>query len=1009
MSKLLQERFDKFSSRQKEVAFLKAKRKYLAQETPVDGIREYLFSKHEKDTQADFLAAVRQDSHLYEVMDEKSVINPYFDVDIEDEHILDKRLVKLQIKSIVACLTHVLQCLSPGSRVKHYRTETCHRPYKGHFKTSYHLKCAVTDSNGDRRLFKYPTFLNVFNQMCYEADLRFPMMMYKGECILDKHVYHPTHQQMRLVNQSKQNDGIPLVFDESLSTCASDDLIYIQSFEKEKIYQTTSHLNKKFRPFVVSTPPQTYEGTEEEKVRQCLQRLVNTDEDRMKKWRFKEIVSIIASFEKDYSALIVEWVLTNQPKRYATPQAIEQKKRDLAVNIAKWKYECHRPMQRLEFTSFKREIDSDLVIDNIGKYNGASYIQQRYVNPVEIFEKNIKCFLLHSPMGSGKSNMIKFMYDEFPQARFLHISPRRTFALNKAQAYSQYGAESYLQRKASTANHIISLESIGKLIAEAHYDIIILDELEAIIQQLTGDTVQNAEKTVVILRRFMSCAKYIVGMDGLVSEKCVEFFKLFGIEPKIIVNVENATNRRLSYVPMEKMEGRQVYRYNAFMERMKEDLSRGKKLYVACASKSSAMQIFDELSRDFSCRLYTGDNAETKKDLKEDVNNVWGDYDIVITSSTITVGINFDRIHFHKVYLLLGVNDRSATHRDMLQASMRVRHLIDDEVVFTINPFTLGKPAVVSFSELLSDHEEYAKASERMAGFSTPSPIVVLRVLSQLENNICSNRATSLKYFLRMCKTVGFYPQKEIMGYEIEGTEDADYSLKKADFPEWAEIEEITEEQYEELKEKEKFDECDNAERDLLEKYRLEEMFDTTEYSLEDLWNRHYPEGKRDILLNTIKLLRYLKTKDGVAIAAHQDEKRGRTHNSNKLKVLSLLFEEIGEEFTSLNIRKVWGKLDEDRAFYTKLFDIRDRSTKKELDDPFFCSLMRGLSSIIPLEKGKRRQFRQDGKVVSVYDYKADFTFFKKLRGYDMELTALPGKTGCVSTGKKEGRRSRIL
>ena len=65
---------------------------------------------------------------------------------------------------------------------------------------------------------------------------------------------------------------------------------------------------------------------------------------------------------------------------------------------------------------------------------------------------------------------------------------------------------------------------------------------------------------------------------------------------------------------------------------------------------------------------------KVKRKLK-DVNNEWVNYDFVISNNVITVGVNFDVMHFDQCYLFIAYFNEM---RGIVQFSYRPRNLNDN-------------------------------------------------------------------------------------------------------------------------------------------------------------------------------------------------------------------------------------------------------------------------------------------------------------------------------------------
>jgi hypothetical protein len=147
----------------------------------------------------------------------------------------------------------------------------------------------------------------------------------------------------------------------------------------------------------------------------------------------------------------------------------------------------------------------------------------------------------------------------------------------------------------------------------------------------------------------------------------------------------------------------------SWVAKIVEDLSMGKKLFVFYPykignEKNFSIERFTQslidasgLSPDeFIC--YNSDSSGLVKKTLQNVNEVWSKKSCVICNTCITVGVNFDLLHFDKVYAMW---KPFVSQRDFFQNMYRCRSLVSNE----IHLFT-GKVSVQKNSWIHSDHND---------------------------------------------------------------------------------------------------------------------------------------------------------------------------------------------------------------------------------------------------------------------------------------------------------------
>jgi hypothetical protein len=119
--------------------------------------------------------------------------------------------------------------------------------------------------------------------------------------------------------------------------------------------------------------------------------------------------------------------------------------------------------------------------------------------------------------------------------------------------------------------------------------------------------------------------------------------------------------------------------YENTINKISDELKAGKKLYIFHAFKSDGknhysvenlLKIIEERSTKKG-RVYHGDSSDKTKKTLYNVNEEWDKFDFIITTTSITVGVNYEGNNFDKVYLMCAGSVNNV--RDVIQSSMRIR------------------------------------------------------------------------------------------------------------------------------------------------------------------------------------------------------------------------------------------------------------------------------------------------------------------------------------------------
>ncbi len=327
-------------------------------------------------------------------------------------------------------------------------------------------------------------------------------------------------------------------------------------------------------------------------------------------------------------------------------------------------YAMENPRYKEEF---KQEY-SEVAINKLLKIRENSHLKIedidesiKYVKDI-VFPEGVKVVGISAGLGRGKTSAIIRHINQHQPKRILVLSPRQSYALSIADEYNKNiegeKFECYLsqgkKRLTMTKNInkfnrvIISMESIHKLFNTCKedmpkFDLVILDEVEAnLTQHCQKDTAkENINLNIVMFESIIRSSDKIILGDAFITIKTVNYFKNLNI-PLHMLNYGC------------KLESRKATRINKnpnhIIPKLDESLAKGKRSYCIVSSKNKAEQIRDEMVLRFPTKkilLYT---TETPKVI--DVRQEWVDADCIISTTTITVGINFDIPDiFHNIFI----------------------------------------------------------------------------------------------------------------------------------------------------------------------------------------------------------------------------------------------------------------------------------------------------------------------------------------------------------------------
>ena len=319
---------------------------------------------------------------------------------------------------------------------------------------------------------------------------------------------------------------------------------------------------------------------------------------------------------------------------------------------------------------------------------GMEYINQQYIGEINPADGIL---LNRSHLGTGKTTSYINYIRRNNLKRVLILSPRRLYARSITSEYncekphllSKVGEDfqCYLDDDVEINNCnrlVLQMESLHKLCFEKPFDVLILDEIEALLTQFSsGKTMKNVMNCSYVFSELVKTTPIIIGGDAFLDAKSIKTLKMLtGRRMKVIWNKFIPPQRKAIYL--------KKWPYLSF--KFFQFLQEGKKIIFVCGSREKAISISKECEKQgFGYKLYTSRPDYPEENLRDlaNVNEAWGNPNIrcVIFTSTITVGVNFDLKDIFDIMFIYG-SARGCIVRDLFQGSFRVRHLKEDKIYF---------------------------------------------------------------------------------------------------------------------------------------------------------------------------------------------------------------------------------------------------------------------------------------------------------------------------------------
>lgn len=306
--------------------------------------------------------------------------------------------------------------------------------------------------------------------------------------------------------------------------------------------------------------------------------------------------------------------------------------------------------------------------------------------------RQTKTLAILSCYDTGKTSLIKKLLNEFKNKtkKILFITYRQTLTNELYGNFNKLNVDSYLDGAFDSNRIICQIESLHKIANSEYafddevpipsYDLVIMDEIESILNHFESTTLREKEKTFNLMYDIIYNSKRVLALDGDFSNRSFEFISNIGdykndcMSKYIILENEIKKNKR---------HFKFTYNRSEFDTNVNDDLKNGKNIMIVSMS-ATIVDYYNNLYQDkYKTITHTSRSDDILKDKLKDVNNLWMQYQLIISSPSIEAGVNFDREHVDRIYVVLSSDSTSA--RGLMQMLFRARKVKDSTIMIYLN------------------------------------------------------------------------------------------------------------------------------------------------------------------------------------------------------------------------------------------------------------------------------------------------------------------------------------
>ena len=380
----------------------------------------------------------------------------------------------------------------------------------------------------------------------------------------------------------------------------------------------------------------------------------------------------------------VEWSRTPSEYRHLTTKYYQ----NVWKSFNKWKWTPRillNWVRKDSYEKFKEFLTHNPGIKFKTQYVHKSYkpprhfrikVDQYHSDVIKPFHNHKILEVVNSKMDTQKTRtLLKYIRENIPGLVVVTTS-REKFARNVDSLFRDnlpgYTVYSYLNIKdwgkiEGKAIIIIQMESLHKLKYKIPVpDLLVMDEVTACLAQFSSDTMHSFLPQVMpVFEAFLRQSKKIIAMDADVDDRIMDLLLKLRTETIYLQwNTIKYIDRRMTYFSD----------YHFSIYHLIQRLKSGENIYIVCSSNNLAHKL-EKIVKDMrlAVRCHTSDESALDRDALDSVNDLWIQYRVVIITSTITNGIDFNRSHFHSMFVF--ADPRCCPVRDVKQMMGRVRKL----------------------------------------------------------------------------------------------------------------------------------------------------------------------------------------------------------------------------------------------------------------------------------------------------------------------------------------------
>jgi hypothetical protein len=293
------------------------------------------------------------------------------------------------------------------------------------------------------------------------------------------------------------------------------------------------------------------------------------------------------------------------------------------------------------------------------------------------FALNGKMQIIKSEMGTGKTYQVREMLRRNQTSRVLIVCFRVELGQYMCDYLQEFDFTFYqnVTGMLSQEKLICQVNSLHRVMG-SQYDILILDEIESIMAQVSGVTASRRRTCWLVLEKLIRDTQNVIALDAAVNERSIQTLKSIRQDCDMITN----TYKNLSEINLHETSSK------LFFKKLLDSVNSNEPVAITSTSASILLGLRKSMQTLYPQKKVLLIWAESSEDERLQYRSNLTSVDVFMYTATLQAGISIDVCHFSTLYVYATANGPSPAALHQMMA--RIRTLTQKTIVATFDHST---------------------------------------------------------------------------------------------------------------------------------------------------------------------------------------------------------------------------------------------------------------------------------------------------------------------------------